>query len=275
MALPAPAIAVLDALTAQPAQGALLLDFDGTLAPIVPHPEDARLIDGAAEVVARLRERLGLVAFISGRGLADLEGRVDIVGLAYAGNHGMELHHLGQAASVADGARAWMPVIAEFAATAADGADATGLWVENKGATLSVHWRRAPDPDAAERTARDVLAPRARLCGLRVTWGRMVMEVRPPVDLNKGTATRELLLRAGTRRAVYIGDDRTDADAWRELHAMTREGLLESGAGIAAVTGDDAEVPSEVLDAADARVPGPAGALDALRYLAGRLTTPA
>ncbi len=271
-AVPGPARALLDRLAEDPARSALVLDFDGTLAPIVPHPDDARLIEGASDEIARIRDRLGLVAFVSGRGLADLEARVALPGLAYAGNHGMEIRHPAHEADTAGPVRPWLARIASFAGSEdPDEMRAHGVWIEDKGATLSVHWRGAADPDAAEAYLRGHMASRAERDGFVVTWGRMIMEVRPPVRIHKGTAVRELVTAAGCRRAVYIGDDRTDADAWRELHAMRAEGALDLGAGIAAVAAGDREVPPEVREVADAEVPGPPGALAALVHLAARL----
>lgn len=267
--LSAAAATILDRLAAAPVRSALLLDFDGTLAPIVPHPADARLIAGAPALLARLRDRLGLLAFVSGRGLADLAERVALDGCGYAGNHGMEIRRPGDVTRLADEVVPWRAVIEDFLA-GADRADAAarGLTVEDKGATLSIHWRQAGDLVAAERLMHAVWAPRATALGLRVTWGRMIMEVRPPVRIDKGTAVRALLDGTGCTTAVYIGDDRTDADAWRALHALRDAGVLSLGAGIAAV---DEEVPPEVAAAADAVVAGPPGALAALRYLVDRV----
>jgi len=267
--LPDAARRLLDRLLEDPGSAALLLDLDGTLAPIVGRPEDARLIPGAAECLPALRDGLGLVAFISGRGLADLERIVALPGLAYAGNHGMEIRHPGAPARTAEAARPWLEAIGAWGGRQ-DGGDLRrrGLRVEDKGATLSVHWRGAPDPGEAERHLREAMAPSAVAAGLRVTWGRMVMEVRPPVDVDKGTAARELVGAAGCRRALHLGDDRTDADAWRVLRAMQAAGELDLGCGIAAV---GAEVAPEVAAAADAEVRGPEGALAALQALAAGL----
>lgn len=269
MPLPVAAASLLDRLAAAPGRSALLLDFDGTLAPIVPRPEDARLIAGAAPLLPRLRDRLGLLAFVSGRGLADLVERVAVDGCGYAGNHGMELQRPGGEAALATDAVPWRAAIQDFLRSLnADGPGTRGLAVEDKGATVSVHWRRAPQPATAETWLRERWAPRAGALGLRVTWGRMVMEVRPPVHIDKGTAVAALLDGSGCDAAVYVGDDRTDADAWRALHEMRDAGVLTMGAGIA-VAGD--EVPPEIMAVADAVVAGPSGALAALRYLADRV----
>ena len=206
--IPADARRLLDALAADPARAALLLDFDGTLAPIVSRPQDARLLDGARELIEALRDRLGVVAFISGRGLRDVRERVGVPGLAYAGNHGMEIQRVGEEPAVAEAVSAWRPALDEYAAgQAADPAAVPGVEIEDKGATLSVHWRNAPDPGAAHAWLEGPRAAAARDAGLAVTWGRMVMEVRPPTAIDKGTAARELVAAAGARAALHIGDD--------------------------------------------------------------------
>ncbi|HSJ72730.1 MAG TPA: trehalose-phosphatase, partial [Miltoncostaeaceae bacterium] len=136
--------------------------------------------------------------------------------------------------------------------------------LEEKGATLSIHARGAPDPDAAELLLREV-AREAGEHGLVTTSGREVLEVRPPVRIDKGTAVTELLAGAAARTALYVGDDRTDADAWRALRALRDRGELSGAVALAVAS---AEVPAEVRAGADAEVDGPAGALEALRLLA-------
>ncbi len=220
------------------------------------------MIDGARQVVVRLRDRLGVVAFISGRSITDLRRIVDIPGCAYAGNHGFELQFPDRPVTIADGARPWLTAIADVA----EHWDTTvaaqrGLHIEPKGATLSVHWRRAPDPDAAYALLRERFAPDAEHRGLVVTWGRMVMEVRPPVAIDKGTAVRELLGGGDWRHAAYFGDDRTDADAWRALHALRDAGQLATAIAVVATS---PETPADLRAAADAAVVGPAGVLDLL-----------
>ena len=256
--------ALLAPLRERPRESAILCDVDGTLAPIVPRPEDARLLDGAAGVLEELRGRMRLLGFVSGRGLADLERLVGLEGCAYAGNHGMELHLPGERPRLADGVAAHVPAVAAFAATwPPQRLAAGGLRLEEKGATLSVHARGAPDPAAAALLLREV-AREAAAHGLVTTTGREVLEVRPPVRVDKGTAVTALLAGAGARAALYVGDDRTDADAWRALRALRDAGALDHAVALAVAS---AEVPAEVRKAADAEVDGPAGALEALRAL--------
>lgn len=256
---------LLAPLRERPREAAVLCDVDGTLAPIVARPEDARLLDGAREVLEDLRARLLLLGFVSGRGLADARRVVGLDGVAYAGNHGMELLLPAGRPRLADGVAAHVPAVAAFAAVwPPQRLQAGGLRLEEKGATLSVHARGAPDAVAADLLMREVAAE-ARAHGLVTTSGREVLEVRPPVRVDKGTAVRELLEGAGARTALYVGDDRTDADAWRALRELRDEGRLDRAVALAVAS---AEVPPEVREAADAEVDGPAGALAALRLLA-------
>ncbi len=245
-------------------EAALFCDVDGTLAPIVPRPEDARLLDGVPEALSGLRERARLLAFVSGRGLADLERLVGLTGCGYAGNHGMELHHVGREPEMADGVAQHLETIAGFVAAWPPERLAAGdLRMEPKGATLSIHARGARDPEAA-RLLMAQIASEALDRGLVPTSGREVLEVRPPVAVDKGTAVRALLRDSGARVALYIGDDRTDADAWRALRAVRVEGGLDAALGIAVAAG---EVPPAVREEADIEVPGTAGALGVLRHL--------
>lgn len=223
------------------------------------------MIDGAREVLLRLRGRLGLIGFVSGRGIDDLRGRIGIPGCAYAGNHGFELQAPGGPTVTAAAARPWLQAIAALAADWAEGAPAQrGLHVEPKGATFSVHWRNAPDRAAAQALLQDVLAPQARDAGLAVTWGRMVMEVRPPAAIDKGTAVAELLGSGTWRHAAYVGDDRTDADAWQALHRMRAAGALRTAVAVL-VAGS--ETAGDLYDEADADVNGPDEVLELLRAL--------
>ena len=212
-----------------------------------------------------LRGRAGLLGFVSGRGLADAQRIVRMEGCAYAGNHGMEIQRVGEEPGLAAGVAEHLAAIAEFAESwPAERLAAGDLRMEPKGATLSIHARGARDPEAA-RLMLAQIASEALDRGLVPTPGREVLEVRPPVAVDKGTAVRALLRDTGVRAAMYIGDDRTDADAWRALRAMSTEGALDLAIGVAVAAG---EVSPAVREAADLEVPGPPGALGVLRFLA-------
>ena len=228
-------------LAAEPERAAVLLDVDGTLAPIVARPEDAHVPEETRRELARLAGRYALVACVSGRPRSEVERMVGVAGVAVVGEHGLEL---------APEAAAWADRIAEFAR----GVD----WpAERKPLSVSFHFRRADD-EAAARAYLTRVADAAEAEGLVPRWGRMVLEVRPPVAADKGTAVRTLVTRAGVRRALYAGDDRTDLDAFHGLDG------LELGVRVAVRS---AEAPPELLAAADLVVDGTDGVLGLLRRL--------
>jgi trehalose 6-phosphate phosphatase len=231
----------LELLASEPKRAAVLLDVDGTLAPIAERPEDARIPDEARVELARLAGGYALVACVSGRSAAEVDTMLGVPGVAIVGEHGLELE---------PEAAAWAGRMREFAR----GVD----WPsERKPLSLSFHFRRADD-EAAARAYLTRVADEAVAEGLVPRWGRMVLEVRPPVDAHKGTAVRTLVTRAGVRRALYAGDDRTDLDAFGGLDG------LELGLRVAVAS---PEAPPELLAAADLVVEGTQGVLELLRRL--------
>jgi len=228
-------------LIADPARAAIFLDVDGTLAPIVERPELAEVPEEAKDELLRLRDRYALVACISGRTGAEAWRLVGVDGIIYVGVHGLEL---------APDADAWRAPLQPFAAL-------EWPWIEDKGLTVAFHWREAPD-DAAARRELEEIAEKARATGLEVRWGRKVLELRPPVDADKGTAVRTLLAEHGLRRGLYAGDDTTDLDGFRGLDGC------EVAVRIAVAS---SEAPPGLREAADIVVGSPAELLDLLRQL--------
>lgn len=203
--------------------GSLLLglDFDGTLAPIVPRPEHAAILPEARQALDLLAARADThIALVSGRSLEDLRGRVDLHRVYYAGNHGLEIEGPDVHRVHRDATAARAPLQRLAAELQRALADIDGVIVEDKILTLSVHFRLVADDAAVERV-RDMVHACARDSGLRLTDGKKVVEIRPDVDWNKGRAfgfLRDTLeQRFGRGPAVFIGDDRTDEDAFREL----------------------------------------------------------
>lgn len=200
----------------------IALDFDGTLAPIVERPEEAEIDETTREALRRLARRPDSdVAIVSGRALDDVRDRVAVDGLVYAGNHGMEIEGpgLSRIHQEAADARPALAACADELRRALQPID--GVFVEDKGITLSVHYRLASEPDA-ERRVRDFARACAERAGLRLTHGKKVVELRPDVEWDKGRATRFILaaLEAGHGNAVpalFIGDDVTDEDAFRAV----------------------------------------------------------
>jgi len=242
---------------ARAARAALFVDFDGSLAPIVLDPAAARPLPAARAALARLVPLPGRVAVVSGRPAGFLYEVLPIDGLGHVGTYGLE--------RVVDGVVVLDERVrphVDAVARAADEAEAAlpGLRVERKGeVAVTVHWREQPDRgDDAVRWAAEA-APRLGLeAPLR---GRMAVELRPPVPVDKGTTVAELA--RGMRAAAFAGDDAGDLPAFAALRALADDGTLAHAVSIG-VTSD--ESPPEV-HAADVVVEGPAGLaalLDAL-----------
>jgi trehalose 6-phosphate synthase/phosphatase len=210
---------------------ALLLDFDGTLARLVDDPARAEIPAAARTALARIaRADRTLVAVISGRGLGDIRARVGLHGLVYAGNHGLEMSGPGWTWTHTGAAGAREALAAALAALRARLRRVPGMLIEDKGLSASVHYRRTPAPRVEEvRVAVLEEVTRVAGSGLTVRRGKQVLEIRPAVDWDKGAAARWLLARTfgdswpSTTAAIYIGDDRTDEDAFMALadDAMT------------------------------------------------------
>jgi trehalose 6-phosphate phosphatase len=232
---------LLAKLAESPGESAVLLDVDGTLAPIVARPELASVPEPTRAELRRLVGRYALVACISGRTGVDARKVVALDGPVYVGVHGLEL---------APEAEVWRGPLREFA-------ESVDWPVEDKGLAVVFHFREAEDEEAALKVLRGV-ADRATALGLRAQFGRKVLEVRPPVAADKGTAVRALLEQAGLRRALYAGDDTTDLDAFRGLDG------LELSVRVAVAS---AEGPPELREAADIVVESPAGLVELLRLL--------
>jgi trehalose 6-phosphate phosphatase len=235
------AASLLNRLAEDPSRAAILLDVDGALAPIVPHPHQAAVPPKTKTELERLAGRYALVACITGRPATDAKRVVGVDGLTYVGLHGLELE---------PEAERYRDPIHAFAETVD--------WpVEDKGLAVSFHYRNVEDEGAARAKLEDV-AVRARATGLRAQFGRKILEILPPVDTDKGTAVRHLLERGQLERALYAGDDTTDLDAFRALED------LELGIRVAIAS---PEGPPELRETADIVVDGPAGLLRVLGRL--------
>ena len=224
-----------------PGRAAVLLDVDGTLAPIVARPEDAAVPEETRALLRDLVERYALVAAITGRPTRLGRRILGVEGIEVVGSHGLEL---------AEDAGDWRVRLQEFR-------DTVDWPVEDKGLGLSYHYRTHEDPVRA-RAELEQVAARARSSGLRARFGRMVLELLPPLDAHKGTAVQALLRTAGLTRALFAGDDTTDLDAFAAVEE------LEIGVTVAVASH---EAPPDLLARADLVVQGPAGLVELLRTL--------
>ena len=259
--------ALLDPLRKDPSRSAILTDVDGTLAPIAERAEDAVVPAAAREALEKLSARFGLVACVSGRQALEARRLVGLDGIAYAGNHGLELLLPGEEAPRPDPSLDGRERQAADFVTALDPAElvALELRLEDKGPIQALHWRGAEHEAAAESRARE-LAIAAGKAGLDPHWGRKVLELRPVGGGGKGAAVASLLAGEGLDRAVYAGDDRTDLDAFRRLRQLREAGDLEVAVCVGVLS---PEAPAELAEESDLTVSGPEGWLALLRWLAG------
>ncbi|MGI8902280.1 MAG: trehalose-phosphatase [Solirubrobacteraceae bacterium] len=244
-------------LRANPVRAAILLDIDGTLAPIVEHAAEACVPEGTRHLLIEVARRYGVVACVSGRRASEARAMVAIGTISYLGFHGSELLRAGWTEAVLDpSVKDWVQRIQEFGREA-DTSDLRRRRVrlEDKGAIVAFHWRGAPDEDAA-RAAIDALAERAGAAGLRTHWGRKVLEVRPPVRIDKGAGIASFLDGTDLDAALYAGDDATDLDAFRALGQLVEQGALANAVRIGV---NSEEGPSAVVDQADLVVEGTDG----------------
>ncbi len=262
-------------LLSDPANSAIVSDFDGTLSPIVADPAQARALDGAADLLALLARRFGVVAVVSGRPVSFLveqlapTDHVHSVGAAAASSgvaHGLRLVGLyGLEWADQDGAVTREPEAEPFRSAVEDvvrrlrSVAPPGVVVEGKGLAVTVHWRQAPE---AQEWATEAVAAESERSGLRAHPGRMSIELRPALAVDKGSVTRGLV--EGYSAACYLGDDLGDLPAFAALADLS----VRTGMSTVSVAVVDHESDPQVTEAADLSVSGPGEALALLEWLA-------
>jgi trehalose 6-phosphate phosphatase len=258
-------VEALEPLRSDPEHGAILLDIDGTLAPIVRHATDAHVPEATRTLLIEIAKRYRVAGCVSGRRAATARQIVAIGTLAYVGNHGGELLRPGATRPEVDPElAAWTARIRAFAARVLS-TEHQRLRVrgEDKEAIAAFHWRGAPDEQAAEASVREIAAEAERE-GFVVHWGRKVLEVRPPVALDKGIGIARLLRGSPAKVALYVGDDSTDLDAFRGLRELVGSGALQSALCVAV---DSDEAPPELAREADLTLEGTHGVRELLEAL--------
>lgn len=252
-----------------PRAAALLSDFDGTLAPIVPRAEQAAALPEVPSLLGRLARRLAVVGVVSGRPIEFLrEALADIGDVVHlAGLYGMVWFD-GQRVRLHPEVVPWLEVVAQVAAEAQAVAPA-GVVVEPKTAgadvvSVTLHWRQAPDRAGWCQQAAEAWASAT---GLAVQGARMAVELRPPVSADKGTAVSALA--SGCTTVVYAGDDLGDLRAFDVLDELAAEGVATVRVAVA-----DDETPASLISRADLVLDGPSAFASVLAALADALEAP-
>ena len=273
-------VAGLAALLKDPARAVAAFDFDGTLAPIVPDPDQARAHPGVLPALARLAPHLAAVAVVTGRPAATAVSHAGFAGapglehLTVLGHYGLErwdaatgelsapAEHPGIAAL-----RRELPAL--LAAGPVGSREVDGVTVEDKGHALAVHTRRAADPAAALAALDAPLRAAAAAHGLAVEPGRMVLELRPP-GMDKGVALTSFLREHDAGSVLFAGDDLGDVAAYDAVQRLRGTEGLDALLVCSAPTTGEPPV-RELADRADLIVPGPEGVVALIEALAGAL----
>ncbi|MFE4517245.1 trehalose-phosphatase [Kitasatospora sp. NPDC056783] len=258
------------AVLAAPRDTVIGLDFDGTLAPIVADPGQARAHPGVAGALRRLAPVVGAVVVVTGRPAAlavEYGGFAGLPGVVVLGHYGAERWEDGElsAPEAHPGVarvRAELPEVLERVAAP------EGTWVEDKGRSVAVHTRRTAAPQQALELLRAPVEELAAGHGLVVEPGRLVLELRPP-GVDKGAALTGFLRERGARSVLYAGDDLGDVAAFAAVEKLRGEGV----AGVLVCAGAVGDAPvRELADRADLVVAGPEGVVELLEALGEALT---
>lgn len=226
----------------------LIVDVDGTISHIAETPEAAFVTPRNRSLLSTLVLQLPMVAAVSGRAARDLNQRVAVPGMIYVGNHGLERW--------VDGGRVLNEHVRRYRKELTAALDelepqlTIGMWIEDKYATASVHYRMTPNPDDAARKLEVLVEDIAQRHGLKASPGQKLFELRPPIEANKGTALNELVKEFKLDAVLYVGDDITDIDAMNAAREL-REAKECYGVGIG-VLSDANENSNAVAEAADA-----------------------
>jgi trehalose 6-phosphate phosphatase len=225
----------------------LITDIDGTISEIAESPQEASVSPVCRKQLALLSQRLALVAAISGRPVLDAKRMVGIEEMVYVGNHGLEQWQDGTV-RLAEALETYPTKVTAAIDELSAALDLAGLLLENKTVGLSIHYRRCPDAQVARRLILNAMATSQAARDFRVHEGKMVVELRPPVEVNKGAAVEGLVRAYGLRAGIYVGDDSSDVDAFHAMHADGLKGLAVGVIG--------PETPQRVAEEADLTLNG-------------------
>ncbi|MFC1978368.1 trehalose-phosphatase [Chloroflexota bacterium] len=225
----------------------LVTDVDGTISRIAPSPEEAIVSPLCRKYLSALVDRLDLVAVISGRPLTEVMGMVGVEGLVYVGNHGLEMWNRG-APEKWQGSERYVDTITSAVSAIKNMLDVDGLYFENKGLTASIHYRNCTDIISVRSRILAAVGSLSQASDLRISNGKMVVELRPKLKADKGSALNTLIEKYRLSGAIYIGDDVTDVDAFEALQGSGTKGIAIG------VVSD--ETPPQLYKAADYTING-------------------
>ena len=237
--------AILKKLVQQKPFG-LITDLDGTISPVPTNFQERKISPTIVHHLANLVSRFDLVAIVSGRETEALKGMVNIDGIKYIGHYGMEWWDDNRAILHPD-VKIYLPSIRAIAKELETLRSVDGIMIQDKWASISIHYHLCPDPAAAKRTIMEVLRKSPHFKNLRIMDEKTNIGIIPPLDIDKGTAVKTLIDQFHLKGAVYVGDDVADVPAFRAVH-LARENPDFNGVAIM-VTGKGTR--KKIIDEAD------------------------
>jgi trehalose 6-phosphate phosphatase len=224
----------------------LITDVDGTISEIAPTPKEARVSPSCRRYLRALCNHLALVAAISGRPVAQVRDMIEVRGMVYFGNHGLE-RWTGNHTELPNNTSDYLGVVKSVIKELNSLGSMAGVRIENKGVTVTIHYRLSSEPQVVEREILDSVKALAKAKDLRVIMGKMAINLLPPVEIDKGSATLDLIKEYSLQGGLYLGDDLTDLDAFRALHTAACD--LDFQGFAIGITGP--EMPEELVREAD------------------------
>ena len=198
----------------------LITDVDGTISPVAPTPQQASVSPLCHHYLSLLCSHLALVAAISGRPAAEVKDMIRIDGMVYIGNHGLERWTEGHIELFKD-IQDYSKVIKDIIKDITPLLSIKGVTIEDKGITATIHYRLCPEPQSVEKVILAAIQDSPQARGLRIIQERMAIDLIPQVEVNKGTATIDLVQEYNLQGCIYLGNDTTDIDAFRAIHAAS------------------------------------------------------
>jgi len=224
----------------------LITDVDGTISKTAPTPQAAEVSPLCRHYLSILCNHLALVAAISGRPVVEVKNLVGIDGMVYIGNHGLEQWAEGHTQFTKDVSQ-YFEVIKAAIKELTPLLSGEGIRIEDKGITATIHYRLCPKPQSARRDIMTAVKDSPHARRLRIMQERMAIDLLPPVEVGKGTATLDLIRGYNLQGGIYLGDDVTDIDAFRAIHTACRR-LNFQGFAIGIIS---QEMPQRLVAEAD------------------------
>ena len=206
----------------------ILIDIDGTISKITPKPEEAVVTKSMRNELIKLREKFPMVGVISGRSVKNAMAMVDVDGLLYIGNHGMEYLKNGKI-SIDLEAQKYLEDIKNISREleSSDLSQVNGIIFEDKGICFSIHYRECESQETVRKEILEVIDNTDK-GDLKVTEGRKIVEIKPPVSRDKGFIIQKIVENYNLKRVIYLGDDITDFDAFTKLRGLGKNNNIQT-----------------------------------------------